>query len=117
MPVYHDGAVFVASPDGEDIGMSCLRISEKGAGVTQVWTSPLNNLSGGVVLVDGFLYGAGYKKNDGWLCVDVKTGKVRYQKRALNSGSGLYAEGRRYCLSEPGEMALSYAFWKGSGLA
>jgi len=106
IPVYHDGAVFIARPDGKDIGMSCLRIGDKGTGVTQVWHSPLNNLTGGVVLVDGFLYGAGYKKNDGWLCVDARTGKVRYEKRDLNSGSVLYADGRLYCLSERGEMAL-----------
>jgi len=58
------------------------------------------------VLVDGFLYGAGYRKNDGWFCVDAKTGKVRYEKRDLHSGSVLCADGRLYCLSERGEMAL-----------
>jgi len=112
--VYRDGTVFLTScdrsadpktavPVGEQFRLTVTGSSVK---IAQVWTSKLNTLSGGVVQVDGRLYGAGYKNRDGWLCLDAKTGKTLYSKGDLDSGALLYADGLLYCLSEGGEMAL-----------
>ena len=104
--VYHDGTVFLTGPDGKEAEKLRLRVSGQTVKIEQMWTSDLNCLTGGVVLLDGRLYGSGYRKNDGWHCLDAATGKTLYSKRDLNSGAVLYADGLLYCLSERGEMAL-----------
>ena len=104
--VYHDGTVFLTSPDGKEAEKLRLRVSGQTVKIEQMWTSELNCLTGGVVLLDGRLYGSGYRKNDGWYCLDAATGKTLYTKRDLNSGAVLYADGLLYCTSERGEMAL-----------
>ena len=72
--------------------------------VIPVWTSELlDNHHGGVVLVDGFLYGAGHEAR-GWFCLDFKTGDKRWQTRG--KGSLTYADGHLYCLDERGTLAL-----------
>jgi len=104
--VYHDGKVFVTSPDGKPAEQYRLTVSGSKASVKQIWTSELNCLSGGVIYDGGRLYGSGYRKGDGWFCVDAATGKTLYTKRDLNSGSVVLADGLLYCFSERGEMAL-----------
>ena len=106
VPVYHEGTVFAASPDGKESELFRLRVTGKQVRAEPVWTCHLNNLSGGVILLDGLLYGGGYRKYDGWMCVEHKTGRTRYHKQDLHSGAVVYAEGRLYCLSERGEAAL-----------
>ena len=104
--IYHDGKVFVTSPDGKPAEQYRLRVSGANASVEQIWTSELNCLSGGVIHSDGRLYGSGYRKGDGWYCIDFATGKTLFTKRDLNSGSVVLAGGLLYCFSERGEMAL-----------
>ena len=52
------------------------------------------------------LYGAMYRERKTWLCLDAKTGDVRYRLENLAKGPLLYADSRLYCLSEEGEVAL-----------
>ena len=106
VPVHHDGKVFVTSPDGRPAEQYRLKVSEGKVTVEQTWTSELNCLSGGVIHSGGRLYGSGYRKGDGWFCVDFATGRTLYTKRDLNSGSVILADGLLYCFSERGEMAL-----------
>jgi outer membrane protein assembly factor BamB len=106
VPVYYDGAIFASSPDGKEAELLRLQADGDTVRVRHVWSSELNNLSGGVILRNGLLYGAGYRKGNGWFGVDARTGKTRYRKRDLASGSAVYADGRLYCLSERGVMAL-----------
>ena len=105
-PVYCDGSVFVTSPDGR--GGALLRIAADAGEVrvTDAWASPLDNVHGGVVRAGGFLYGSGHWNIKGWARVDVRTGKVAYQTSDLAIGSAIWADGRLYCLSERGIMAL-----------
>ena len=104
--VYHDGKVFVTSPDGKPSEQYRLTVSGDKASVEQTWTTELNGLSGGVIYLDGRLYGSGYRKGDGWFCIDFATGKTLYAKRDLHAGSTVLAGGLLYCFSERGEMAL-----------
>jgi len=72
--------------------------------VEQVWKSDLlDNHHGGVLLLDGHLYGAGHESR-GWYCLDLQTGEKLWQNPG--KGSLTYVEGRFYCLDERGTMSL-----------
>jgi outer membrane protein assembly factor BamB len=105
-PVLVGDAVFVTAPDGE--GGALYRIHPQGTRVhiETVWTTKLDTCQGGFVHRDGALYGSWYRQEKGWVCLDARTGAVRYQTQDLAKGSVLYADGHLYCLSEEGEMAL-----------
>ena len=71
-----------------------------------VWKTDLDTCHGGVVHVDGTVYGPWYRARKGWAALDAKTGAVRYELTDVPKGSLLYADGRLYALSEAGEMLL-----------
>ena len=75
-------------------------------GVEEVWTSKLDTCQGGVVHVNGKLFGSFYGPRQGWAAVDAKTGNVLYQSPEIIKGSAIFAEGRLYVLSENGWMHL-----------
>lgn len=119
-PVYKNGRFFVASVvENEYInGGIMFELSPDGRKVTRKWNSPtLDCHHGGVVLVDGYLYGAGF---DGlccgsWVCLEWNTGKVMYDTLWNdNKGSIIYADGMLYCYDEKdGNVALVKASPKG----
>lgn len=105
-PVLCGDGIYVTTP-GKN-GGTLYRLGE-GDGppkVEAVWDTPLDTLQGGTVLVDGFLYGSGYMGFKGWAAVELATGKPLHTSRDLASGAVIHADGRLYCLSERGEMAL-----------
>jgi len=110
--VYAGGCVFIVAPDGPDARLLRLKGAAGASGgsggvtVEEAWASDLDTLTGGVVLVDGVLYGAGYRKFRGWRATDFTTGKTRYQAGEPDSGSAIWADGRLYVLSESGPMSL-----------
>lgn len=71
----------------------------------EVYFSPkLPTAIGGSVLVDGYLYGT---NTQGLMCVDFKTGDVKWQDRSVGPGALCYADGRLYVYGEKsGEVAL-----------
>lgn len=72
--------------------------------VEPVWKSDLlDNHHGGVLLLNGHLYGAGHESR-GWFCLDFNTGRKTWQ--APGKGSLTYADGRLYCLNERGTMSI-----------
>jgi outer membrane protein assembly factor BamB len=103
--VVSNGLVYASTGYGKgSILLQPKRKSDGKFSVGPVWTSELlDNHHGGVVLVDGFLYGAGHESR-GWFCLDFKTGDKRWQIRG--KGSLTYADGHLYCLEERGTMAL-----------
>lgn len=99
-PIYHDGVVFASS--AYDAGGGAVKLSKEGKdGVKaeEVYFSPrLKNHHGGMVLVDGYLYGS---FEPGILtCVEFKTGKVMWDERRPGKCSVAYADGRLYCRNE-----------------
>lgn len=64
------------------------------------------NHHGGVVLVDGFLYGF---SNAILTCMEFATGKVRWSDRSVGKGSLTYADGNLYLLSENNIVGLAQA--------
>lgn len=107
-PIYHDGHVFICSGYGSGGAMFKLKVDGRKASVEQVWESKeLDNHHGGVILLDGFLYGAAQEKNhSGWVCLDWKTGKKMYANKGVGKGSLTYADGMFYTLSEQRDMGL-----------
>jgi outer membrane protein assembly factor BamB len=103
--IVSDGLVFATTGYGG--GCILLRPQRQADGkfsVEQVWRSELlDNHHGGVVLLDGHLYGAGHESR-GWFCLDFMTGGKLWQSRG--KGSLTYAEDRLYCLDEKGTMSL-----------
>ena len=81
-PIYHDGHVFVS---GKGPGGTLLKLkvtgdndTNKRCSVTPAWKNPkLDSLHGGVVLVDGYLFGHS-TRGSRLTCVEFKTGKTMY---------------------------------------
>ncbi len=111
MPIYHDGCVFTTS--GYDSGSAMYQLSPDAKTITRKWTQDaLDTHHGGVVLLDGYIYGSNWKGNrDGdWLCLDWKTGKIMYQTHWQNKGSIIAADNMLYCYEEKdGNLALVHA--------
>lgn len=103
-PIFHDGHVFLTS--GYGVGCELIEIG-RGNNVRSIYKNKdLDDHHGGVVLVDGHVYGHG--NTGGWICQAFKTGEIKWsEKRTLGKGCVTYADGRLYCLSErDGTVAL-----------
>ena len=100
-PIFHDGHVFICSGYGSGAELLKLNVDGDNVSVSQVWRSKkLDNHHGGVLLVDGHLYGSTHR--GAWVCLDFKTGDLKYSERGVGKGSVLYADGMLYCYSEGG---------------
>ncbi len=103
-PQYLDGSVFYMSGYGSGAGR--LKLSEDGATVEKLWfTDQFDSKMGSAVIKDGYIYGSG-DKNRGWQAVDWKTGEQRFYSKELAKGVVIYADGKLYCYTERGELAL-----------
>lgn len=112
-PVYKDGCIFVTSVVEHEFtnGGIMLELSPDGSRVSEKWkTETLDCHHGGVVLVDGYLYGSNFKgiPRGDWVCLDWDSGAVMYEARWNgNKGSIIYADGRLYCYDEnTGDVGL-----------
>lgn len=96
-PIFHEGQVFVTA--GYGVGCKSVKIGP-GNAVEELYASTdMENHHGGVILHAGHLYG--YSGKNGWTCMDLKTGAVRWQeKRALGKGAIHFADGMFYLLEE-----------------
>jgi len=109
-PVYHDGHVFTCTGHGRGGSLVKLIVNGQECSVRRIWHSgDLDNQHGGVVLVDGYLYGKAHRgRNTRWVCVEFKTGRTTYAAEGPPGGSGslTYADGMLYLLSDRGTAAL-----------
>jgi outer membrane protein assembly factor BamB len=106
-PIYHDGCVFAASNYGTGGGLAKLSRQDSTTSAEEVYfTSKMQNHHGGVVLVDGYLYGA---NGDRLTCLEFKTGKVMWEERRPGKGSLACADGRLYYRNEGGRVTLVQA--------
>jgi outer membrane protein assembly factor BamB len=103
-PVYQDGHAFAASDYGTGGGLVKLERAGDTVKAQEVYfTRHMKNHHGGMVLVNGYLYGA----SGGLLsCLDFKTGKVMWESRNPGKGSIAYADGRLYYRNEGGPVFL-----------
>jgi outer membrane protein assembly factor BamB len=117
-PIFHDSHVFVTSGYGAGCGLVKLTADGNKVSAEKVYTNKdMDNQHGGVILVDGCVYG--YADSKGWVCMDFKTGAVKWANRANGKGSLAYADGHLFCYSEgKGTVALADAAseaWKETG--
>jgi outer membrane protein assembly factor BamB len=100
-PLYKDGMVYVTG--GYDTGGMMVKIADDGKSANVVWTDPvLDDHHGGVVLVNGYIYGSNWLNNNNgnWCCIDWKTGKKMWETPWNNKGSIISAEGMLYIYDE-----------------
>jgi outer membrane protein assembly factor BamB len=89
-----------------------VKTPDGGVKAEEVWFSrSIENHHGGVVVVDGALYGANGGNNGGFLiCLDFKTGSVNWDERngtkRVAKGSVVLADGRIYYRTESGTVLL-----------
>ena len=108
-PLYHDGQVFAASAYGAGGGL--VKLGKDGDGGVKAeevyFTKKMQNHHGGMIVLDGCLYGANGGNEGGFLvCLDFKTGKVLWDERAGPAkGSVALADGRLYYRTENGTDA------------
>lgn len=114
-PIVQGNEVYVAS--GYNVGCKQLRV---GAGnqPQDVWTNAnMVNHHGGVVLVNGHLYG--YSDKNGWTCQDWKSGEVKWSDKRLGKGAVHCAGGMLYLLEEREGLVVlieaSHEGWKEHG--
>ena len=106
-PVIHDNKVFYTS----DYGTGCALLGLKAQGgevkAEEIYFSrEMMNHHGGVVLVDGYLYGY---NNAILTCMEFATGKTVWRDRAVGKGTPTYADGHLYLLSEDNMAGLAEA--------
>ena len=75
-------------------------------GVEDGWTTRLDTCQGGVIHVDGRIYGSFYPGRKGWAALDATDGRQLYDAPDFVKGAGLWADGRLYAYSENGWMRL-----------
>ena len=107
-PLYKNGEIFITS--GYDADAVMLSLSEDGRSVSLKWkNNVLDTHHGGVVEVDGYIYGSNWHSNTSgnWVCLEWKTGKVMYEAEWINKGQIIYADRHLYCKEErTGKVAL-----------
>jgi outer membrane protein assembly factor BamB len=103
-PVFANNKVFYTS--GYDTGGALLNLTAQGEDVKATeayFTRNMKNHHGGVVLVDGYLYGF----SDSILtALQFDTGKIAWRDRSVGKGSVTYADGNLYILSENNVVGL-----------
>lgn len=104
IPIYFDRFVYFQA--GEGGTGQLLKIAPDGKSVAMVWESnSLDTLTGGMLLLNGYIYGSGYSKN-GFQCLVWQTGAPQYVTTALKRANVIYADGKIYAYSERGTIAL-----------
>jgi len=109
MPVFLGDGVFMTAPHGPPGRFYRFTppLNPGGdPGVEEAWTSKLETCQGGVVHVEGRLFGSFYQGRKGWAAVDAKTGATLFTAPDFVKGAGLWADRRLYAYSEDGWMRL-----------
>ncbi len=103
-PIFYNGDLFCFSGYGQ--GGVKLNMSDDGSSVEKAWfKAELDSRMGGMVVIDGYLYGSGDKARE-WRCVNWETGEETYVDKTIAKGVTIYADGMLYCYSDRGELAL-----------
>jgi outer membrane protein assembly factor BamB len=100
-PIVSDNYVYITS--GYNAGCDLIKLTPTGGvfKAEEVYRSKdMTNHHGGVVLLDGYLYGHSDAERGKWVCQDLKTGEVKWSSKALGKGCVTYADGRLYCYEE-----------------
>jgi outer membrane protein assembly factor BamB len=115
-PIATGDRVFVAS--AYSIGCDLIKLTPKGDAFEPEGVYPaearkgMQNHHGGVILLDGHVYG--HSDSRGWTCLKLDTGEVVWKSMKLGKGSVVYADGCLFCYDESdGTLAVIEATPKG----
>jgi len=106
-PIFADNKVFFSSAYGT--GGALLGLSAQGGEVKSqeiYFTKEMMNHHGGMVLVNGYLYGF---SNSILTCLEFATGKKMWAHRSVGKGSLTYADGMLYLFGETNKVGLAEA--------
>ena len=106
-PIFHENKAFYSS--AYRTGAALLELKAAGDLVKAeeiYFTREMQNHHGGVVLVDGFLYGF---SGSILTCIEFETGRRVWRDRSVGKGSLTYAEGHLYLLGEDHTVGLAEA--------
>jgi outer membrane protein assembly factor BamB len=106
-PIVQDNKVFYTS----DYGTGCALLGLKAQGgevkAEEIYRNrEMMNHHGGVVLINGYLYGF---NNAILTCIEFATGKMIWRDRSVGKGTLTYADGLLYLLSENNVVGLAEA--------
>ena len=106
-PIYSDNKVFFTSAYDTGAGLVDLSVQNGEVKAKEVYfTREMKNHHGGVVLVNGYLYGF----NDSILtCLEWSTGKMMWRDRSVGKGSVMFADGHLYLQGENNLVGLAEA--------
>lgn len=104
-PVIEGEFLYHTSAYGAGNALLKLKPSGQGLDAESVYalnTKTMENHHGGVVLVDGVIYGFTKQSGGNWMAQDFKSGETLWTERVRpnRSGSICYADGRLYCYND-----------------
>lgn len=108
-PIYQDGLLFASSAYGN--GGGAVQLNKGDGGVIHAkevyFTNRMQNHHGGMIVVDGAIFGANGGNGGGMLtCLDFQTGDTLWRDRKGPKGAIMFADGRLYLRGEDGEVLL-----------
>ena len=106
-PIFSDNKAFFTSAYGTGAGLISLKAENGSVTANEIYfTREMKNHHGGVVLVNGYLYGF----NDAILtCLEFATGKQMWRDRSVGKGSITFADGHLYLQGEGNMLGLAEA--------
>ena len=106
-PLFYDNKVFYTTAYGTGCALLGLTAENGMIRAREIYfTREMMNHHGGVVLVNGYLYGY---SNSILTCMEFATGRVLWKDRSVGKGSLTYADGNLYLLSENHVVGLARA--------
>jgi outer membrane protein assembly factor BamB len=106
-PVVSENKAFFTSDYGSGAALLELTAQSGEVHAREVYfTRDMQNHHGGVVLVDGYVYGF---SNAILTCLEFATGKVMWRHRSVGKGSLTYADSQLYLLGEDNVVGLAAA--------
>jgi outer membrane protein assembly factor BamB len=107
-PIFYNGELYITG--GYDHVGAKFKLSDDASSIELVWTDEvLDCHHGGLVLVNGYLYGSNWynNSNGAWCCVNWETGAAAYETKWNTKGSIIFADNKLYCFEEKnGNLAL-----------
>ena len=100
-PLFLNGRVYVTG--GYDTGGMMIDIAKDGKSANVAWTDDVLDVHhGGVVLVNGYIYGSNWLNNGNgnWCCIEWSTGKKMWEEHWNCKGSIISADGMLYIYEE-----------------
>jgi len=99
-PVYEDGILYFVA--GSKMGGVALKLSEDGTEITPIWEdTEMDTFHGGVVLLDGYIYGTTHRSGREIMCLNLKTGEIVWRSRDIGESALVHADGMLYAYEGP----------------